>query len=332
MAGTTNFQVWNPSQANQESDATYLADTQRVGGAVDNTPLPATLGNKLFYQVSVGLTAFMTALANKNYNTLDTNLGTLTSVLSNVLTTADIRSNLQQISYSSSVALDVSKYLGFEITLAGALSITISGQSPGDIVVLIFNQDSSGSHTVSFPASFTDAVQPDPAPNSVSVQAFKVSASGNLRSMGPSISANGINSTPIGATAPSTGNFTSLAINGSAQLGYVLTGDGTHFVPTAAGGFTSGSNANGYWVKNPAGLITQWGHASTDGDGNYVLSLPTPFTDTNYSCNANTSAVNTHPSYSIGAKNSSNSIVTFYAWDEANDPQSTSFSWQAVGY
>ena len=45
------------------------------------------------------------------------------------------------------------------------------------------------------------------------------------------------------------------------------------------GGFTSGNNANGYWVKDPTGHIHQWGTIGTDINGGTLpITFPTPFT------------------------------------------------------
>lgn len=88
MAAPTNFLQWNPSQVNQESDASYLTDTQRVGGAVAGI-FPSQLANKLFYQVSTFVAALATALVNKGYEMQDTSLATLVTAMANILTKAD---------------------------------------------------------------------------------------------------------------------------------------------------------------------------------------------------------------------------------------------------
>lgn len=46
--------------------------------------------------------------------------------------------------------------------------------------------------------------------------------------------------------------------------------------------YTHGNNSNGYWSKDPSGLITQWGSIVTDGLNVTNITLPTPFSDTNY--------------------------------------------------
>lgn len=91
MAAPTNFLQWNPSQVNQEADASYLTDTQRVGGAVTGI-FPSDLANKLFYQVSTFIVALATALVNKGYEMQDANLATLVTAMANILTKADFGS------------------------------------------------------------------------------------------------------------------------------------------------------------------------------------------------------------------------------------------------
>jgi hypothetical protein len=89
MAGTTNFEQWNPTSANQENDAAYLADTQRTGGAVSGE-FPSPTANKLFYQVTTFITALANMLAAKGYSTSDANLAVLQATLANMVTNADL--------------------------------------------------------------------------------------------------------------------------------------------------------------------------------------------------------------------------------------------------
>lgn len=49
--------------------------------------------------------------------------------------------------------------------------------------------------------------------------------------------------------------------------------------PTA--GFTQGSNANGFWEKDPLGIITQWSSITTDINGGTIaVTFPIPFPST----------------------------------------------------
>lgn len=95
MAGTTNFQQWNPGIENQQTDAEYTADTQRSGGAVAGV-FPSTTANKLFFQLSSMVTALATMMANKGYTVEDGSAGTsghnfaaLVAVLTNLVTAVD---------------------------------------------------------------------------------------------------------------------------------------------------------------------------------------------------------------------------------------------------
>lgn len=90
MSGTHNFQQWNPTAVNQDTDSQYTTDTLRVNGAANPSIMPSKTGNKLFFQVTTFIKAFADMLATKNYSTSDANAGTLASVLGNVMTQADM--------------------------------------------------------------------------------------------------------------------------------------------------------------------------------------------------------------------------------------------------
>lgn len=250
MAGTTNILQWNPNATNQETDTQYAADSQRSGGATNPSVFDATLANKAFYQWSTFLTALFQAFANKGYTTSDSNLSTLTAQCANFLTAADIRSNLVAPPSASTITCDMSKYLGFEITLTGDTALTVENNQLGDTVIFLLAQNSTGGYTVTWPSNVLGASQPDPTANSVSCQIFKSDDVGHLIAAGPMISfTSGIVNTPIGAAGPSTGGFTtldattltttstanvgSLQVLGAAPNGQVLTGNGTSYVPAA---------------------------------------------------------------------------------------------------
>ena len=195
MPGTTNFLVWNPNETNQETDAQYLADSQRTGGAVDNTPLPAPLGNKGFHQWSTFCSAFGKMMANKpgEYSTSDADVDVLAAVLSNLLTESDLGTQIISVAYSPTPAFNAASSNGFQMTLAGNItSSTIAGITPGQLLAFYFVQDSVGGRTVSWPSSFVGTIQPDPSPNSVSVMLFRADISGVPRAVSPMISNNGV--------------------------------------------------------------------------------------------------------------------------------------------
>jgi hypothetical protein len=90
MSGSTNFQQFNPTAANQESDSQYAADPLRSGGASSGAILPSNLFNKLAYQLSTGMLALMQAMANKGYTCTDASVSALTATLQNIMTLADM--------------------------------------------------------------------------------------------------------------------------------------------------------------------------------------------------------------------------------------------------
>ena len=89
MAGTTNFQQFNPNGANMETDAQYSADALRAGGLANPSIFASALGNKLFYQTTTFIAAFAEALATKGYAKTDASLANLAAQLANVKTLAD---------------------------------------------------------------------------------------------------------------------------------------------------------------------------------------------------------------------------------------------------
>jgi hypothetical protein len=90
MPGTTNFLQHNPSESNQETDATYLGDATRTGGIATDQIMASTWMNKIWYQSSTFITAFANMMVNKGYTVLDTSLTNLTAAFASVLTLADV--------------------------------------------------------------------------------------------------------------------------------------------------------------------------------------------------------------------------------------------------
>ena len=224
---TTNLIPWNPTGANQETDAQYLADSQRAGGAVDPEFFDATLANKAFYQWSTYLTALFQAFAAKGFTTSDSNLNTLASVCANFLTTADMEPAVLNVAYAASITMDAAAADGFYIqSMTGNLSITaITGMTPGQIVAMYYQQDGVGGRVVTFPAVFVGAQQPDPAANAVSSQLFSYDANtSQLRALTPLIS-------DSGTWAPGLLTAQSFTLAAPGTAGQVLTNVGGAFVP-----------------------------------------------------------------------------------------------------
>lgn len=187
MAGTTTLLQWNPTQANQETDAQYLADSMRSGGATSPSVFDAALANKAFNQWSNYLYALFTALANKGFTTSDANVATLTAQCANFLTTADVRPGLQYVAFAPTLAFNASSYDGFQVTLAGNLSFTLTGAVVGQLITLAFTQDAVGGRTVAWPGNVTGFGTPSVAANSNSVQRFIVLSDNILHPLGPMV-------------------------------------------------------------------------------------------------------------------------------------------------
>ncbi len=228
---STNSLVFNPTAANQETDAEYLADATRTSGCLDGNGWPDSSANKTLYQLSTYLTALFQAFANKGFTTSDASLSTLTAQCANFLTTADLAGALQVVAWASTLALDAAAYSGFQVTLTGAMSFTISGQVAGQIIALLFIQDATGGRAVTYPGNVKGGCLPDPSANVTSVQLFKVDSGLTLNAIGPMVSVNGQGGLAIGTFGAAPGNFSTLQVAGAAPLGQVLTGDGTHYVP-----------------------------------------------------------------------------------------------------
>ena len=248
---TTNFEQWNSAALNQETDAEYLADTQRIGGVTTGSLAPSYTMNKFYYQASTFIAAFGQMLATKGYTNSDSSVATLAAVLANVVTESDLASNIVALSFSPTPSFNAASSNGFQMTLSGNITAsTISGVTPGQLLAFYFVQDSVGGRTVSWPSSFVGALQPDTAAASVSVMLFRADLGDIARAVTPMVSNNGVFISALIAT--------SVTLASGAPVNQVLTGNGTSFVAAAAPGFTSGSNAFGYWEKNPNGRITQW--------------------------------------------------------------------------
>jgi len=277
MAGSNNFLQWNPGQANQESDAAYLADSQRTGGAPTGNIFPSQTGNKLYYQLSTFVAAFAQMMATKGFNMLDTNLATLASVLSAVLTTADLAGNIQSVPFSSTVNLDCSKFNGFQISLNGNVSLNLFGMVPGQKLVFIFIQDATGGRTVTFPGTWFGQWQPDPTSNVVSAIAVEVDASGTgFRPVGPMLTDVGLVNTPINQRGtPAAAKFP------TQSAGDNTTNAATTAFVTAA--IAAAISALGITITGNSvrvfGLIFKWGETSV-GLGDIPVTFPVSFPTT----------------------------------------------------
>jgi len=155
---SSNFIQFNPGSVNQESDAAYAADTLRSGGITTNAIIPSVLLNKVLYQASTYIDAQAAAFAAKGYTVQDTVLATLTGVMGNVLTRADIRTNLVSVAYSPSITLNATSNTKFQITLANGsptyATILLANAQPGDIIFVNFLNVSGGNFAITFGSPF----------------------------------------------------------------------------------------------------------------------------------------------------------------------------------
>ena len=274
---TSNFLQFNPTLANQETDAEYLVDSTRTGGAGVDAIWPSPSANKTLYQASTAITALMQMMANKGFTVSDASLSALTAQLSNILTTADLLSNLQYVTWASSIVLNAARYNGFEIFLSGNSVVGISGQAVGQVIVLMFVQDGTGGHTVTYTGDLTSGSQPDPTANAISSQIFKVNTGGGLQPLGPMVSYNGMSGMALGAVNPAAGAFSTLTgptVSSSDNSTNVVTTAWTKF------GLNVSLGSSG-WIMLPTwlgGLGVQWGNVSGLPDNvATTISLPTAF-------------------------------------------------------
>lgn len=244
---TSNFLQWNNAAINQETDAEYLVDSQRVGGAPVTGTAPSKTMNKFYYQASTFVAAFGAMMAAKGFSVSDADVGVLQAVLANISTSADFRPLITTLGYSPTPNFAANTADGFQFPLNGNItSSTISGQTNGQTIAFYMSQDATGGRTIAWPGNFFGMTQPDPTPNAMSMFLVRVDNGGNVHALTPSISSANL-TTVIGLLATAlavTGNADvgSLQIGGTAPAGQVLTGDGTHFVPAAPAAVTGTQN------------------------------------------------------------------------------------------
>lgn len=327
MAGTTNILQFNPSQANQVTDAAYLTDSVRTNGAGVDGIWPSDSANKTLYQVSTVVAALAQMMANKGFSISDANYSVLVAQLANILTTADSRGGVQTLTWSSSMVLNAAAFTSFAIPLQGAATLTVTGAVAGQVYVLLYTQDVSGGHTVTFNTGFGDgAVQPDPAVSITSLQVFVANASLALVPIGPLISLGGINGTPVGNSAPSTGAFTTLTAATPAS-----SDNSTNAATTAWSkfGFVASLSTPGY-IKLPSwlsGFTIQWGNTgSIPNDTPTSVSFPLTF------ANACLSVVAVDSFLSNKSANWSAYNYTASNFTARPDNNTAAANWIAVGY
>lgn len=274
MAGTTNFQQFNPGAANQETDAQYTADSQRSGGTINGQIFNDKLANKLFYQLSTWITAQANSMANKGYSPMDTDVNTLEGVLANIVTFADLKPNMVTVPFSSNPVFDASSSNGFRIDLAGNVtSSTLTGSTVGQIVTFYIVSGNPGNYTFAWPSNVVNPpnVQTQSTGNLMTYQF--ISDGSNLYPLSTFI--NFLQSeisalqTSVAGKQANLG-FTPVQQGGGAGQGTnkLYIGWGTSRLKaqvdsTDLGQFVFDSNFSGSlvtngWTKLPNGLILQW--------------------------------------------------------------------------
>lgn len=175
MAGTNDFVQHNPTEANQEPNSTFAADSLTTGGIGVDAIMPSPWMNARWYQDSTVAGALMQMLANKGYNVSVANLATLISVFANILTDADVLPPLTSVGYSPTPAFNAAASNGFDIVLGGNVtSSTLTGQNIGQILTFVVTQTSGGGATFVPPTNVNGWLPINPAANSVTVQQFIV--------------------------------------------------------------------------------------------------------------------------------------------------------------
>lgn len=100
-----NFLVWNPASINQLTDAQYLVDSMRTGGAISGI-MPSDLANKLFYQVTMMASSIASMMAAKGFEMKDTTQAALITALTNILTKADFGDSANTVCQGNDVRID----------------------------------------------------------------------------------------------------------------------------------------------------------------------------------------------------------------------------------
>ena len=186
--GSSNFQLFNPTISNQETDAAYTADSLRSGGIQVDDILPSPFLNKIWYQAVTGVYALMQMMKNKGFTVSDANPATLAATLANILTTADIKAPLQTVSFSPTLTFNCAVANGFYVVLYGNIaSLALATPSIGQIYSLAFQQQSAGNYTVAFPSNVLSPGNIAGTVGKTSIQQFQVMPDGLFHPIGPMV-------------------------------------------------------------------------------------------------------------------------------------------------
>jgi hypothetical protein len=135
--GTTNFLPFDPNAVNIQDDADYLASAFRLNGGAVDALVPSPTFNKVLYQTAGGVAALMQAMANKGFSPSDANYAALVSLLSNIITTADLRSNILNVAYSPTPIFNAANNTKFLFNMTGPVTgYSLINARIGDILTL----------------------------------------------------------------------------------------------------------------------------------------------------------------------------------------------------
>ena len=185
---TTNFLEWNPTEANQESDAVYLTDTQRLNGIAVDDIMPSARMNKMFRQWSVMVAALAQMLVNNGVSTSDVDTTTLATTLQVLFPNIAIFTRLLVVAFSPTPTFDCSAAWKFYMSLTGNItSMSVINASPGTTIVFAFQQDGVGGRTVAWPGNVLGGGDVFATASAYSTQTFEVGVDSKLHARSPVI-------------------------------------------------------------------------------------------------------------------------------------------------
>jgi hypothetical protein len=310
MPGTNNFIQWNPTAANQETDAQYVADTLRSAGATNPSILPSATANKVLYQATTFIAALAQALANKNYNVSDASLSTLAGVLANVITTADLTAYapLASPTFTGTPAAPTPSTADNTTKLATTAFVKAQAYAP------IASPGLTGSPTAPTPAT-ADSSSLLATTAFVKNQAYQPSLGFTPVQQGGGVS-QGANKVYLGWDGASL----RLQVDASDKGDLLLASS----IP--------GANGTNGWVKLPTGLILQWGYGTVPGTGStytFLFTFPNAVFQILCSDQGGSGSSGVH---TCSASPISTSQFNAWALDYNGNTVSTNFGWLAIGY